>query len=278
MKHVLFPARNAIDAWVNVKMGSGEKPEWLKRVAADYFNRPEQIFVDITPESLIADMDELGVGQAILATRSEAPDPDITAFCDKYPERFALSVTVDPDNGMQAVRALESIKNDHPVVLARVVPFMLNMAPNEAAYYPIYAKCVELDLPISVNTGIPGPPAPGRVHDPLYLDEVCLFFPDLKLVMAHGADPWWNVAIRLMLKYKNLHLMTSAFAPKYFPRELLQFMNTRGKNKIIFASDHPVLSMERCMREALQLDLREGVLEAFLHDNAAKLFFGKETR
>ena len=137
----------------------------------------------------------------------------------------------------------------------------------------MYAKCIELDLPCSINTGIPGPPAPGKVQDPIYLDEVCLFFPELKLVMAHGADPWWDVAIRLMLKYKNLYLMTSAYAPKYFPEALIRYMNTRGSHKIIFASDHPVLAMERCVLEARELDLREGVLDKFLYSNAHGLFF-----
>jgi predicted TIM-barrel fold metal-dependent hydrolase len=91
--------------------------------------------------------------------------------------------------------------------------------------------------------------------------------------MAHGADPWWDVAIRLMIKYKNLHLMTSAYLPKYFPSELIHYMNTRGQDKILYASDHPVLPMERCISEALKLDLREGVLDKFLYENAQGLFF-----
>ncbi len=95
---------------------------------------------------------------------------------------------------------------------------------------------------------------PGECQDPIHLDRVCLHFPELKLCMAHGADPWWGVAIRLMIKYKNLHLMTSAYAPKYLPAELLHFMNTRGQDKILFASDHPVLSFQRCLKEAQELD------------------------
>jgi len=174
---------------------------------------------------------------------------------------------------MPALRNLEALYKNEPVVLARAFPFMTGLAPNDKVYYPLYTKCVDFDLPVSINTGIPGPPAPGEVQNPMYLDEVCLYFPELKLVMAHGADPWWNIAIRLMLKYKNLYLMTSAYAPKYFPQELLQYMNTRGSHKIIFASDHPVLSMERCVTEARALDLREGVLEKFLYQNAKGLFF-----
>jgi predicted TIM-barrel fold metal-dependent hydrolase len=78
-----------------------------------------------------------------------------------------------------------------------------------------------------------------------------------------------------MLKYKNLHLMTSAYSPKHFPPELIQFMNTRGKDKILFASDHPALDWERCVTEARALDLRDGVLEKFLYGNANRFFFGE---
>jgi predicted TIM-barrel fold metal-dependent hydrolase len=158
------------------------------------------------------------------------------------------------------------------VRLARVTPFLINRPPSDKVYYPLYAKCIELGVPISINTGIPGPPMPAEPQRPLYLDEVCLFFPELVLIMAHGADPWWGEAIRLLLKYPNLYMMTSAYAPKYLPAELIQFMNTRGQNKVLFASDHPVLSFERCLAEAEALPFRDGVLEKYLRSNALAVF------
>jgi predicted TIM-barrel fold metal-dependent hydrolase len=54
-------------------------------------------------------------------------------------------------------------------------------------------------------------------------------------------------------------------------------MNTRGKHKILFASDHPVLDFARCVREAEELPLRDGVLDRFLYENANQLFFSKGT-
>jgi len=271
-------AIGAVDTFVNARMASysgtsGERPWWLQRVAEDYFKRADSMFVDYTVEQLCADMDAAGVDKAILSIQAHAPDPEVLAFCAAEPDRFKLAVSVDPRRGMQGLRELTALRNNEPVALARVVPFMIGLPPTHNSYYPVFAKCIELDLPISCNTGIPGPPAPGQVQHPMHLDEICLFFPELVLVMAHGADPWWGEAIRLMLKYKNLYLKTSAWAPKYLPEQLLTFMNTRGKHKIIWASDHPVLGMDRCAREARALDLRDGVLQAFLRDNALRVFW-----
>ena len=147
-------------------------------------------------------------------------------------------------------------------------------APSDAVYYPLYTKCCELDLPLCMNTGLPGPPIPGEVQNPIHLDRVCVRFPELRLCMMHGADPWWDVAIRLMIKYANLRLMTSAWSPRHLPQSLLHFMSTRGKGKVMFASDSPVLSITRCIKEAAALELSPEVLDAYLYQNAQAFFFG----
>ena len=263
----------AIDCMVNVNFGDYSGVEPFQRVSRDYFKRTENFFENAEVGALLDEMDRLGVERAIVSITAHEPDPKVLEFPKVHPDRFALAVYLDPRLGMTAVRELEGFVRNEPVVSARVVPFMCNLPPNDRAYYPLYAKTIELDLTFAVNTGIPGPPAPARCQDPLHLDEVMLFFPDLKMVMAHGADPWWNVAIRLMLKYPTLWLMTSAYAPKYLPPELIHYMNTRGQDKILFASDHPVLPLSRCLEEARQLDLRPGVLDKFLYQNAEQAFF-----
>jgi len=266
-------AAPVIDAWVNVNMAELGRPSWLVAVEQDYFKRGEDFFRNNTVDEIVESMDRLGIEKAILTTDAERPSPHVLSFPNARPDRFALGVQVDPRRLMKATTALASMVASQPVVLARITPFYLDLAPDHRVYYPIYAKCIELALPLTINTGIPGPPAPAACQNPIHLDRVCLDFPELVLVMAHGADPWWNVAIRLMLKYRNLYLKTSAYAPKYFPPELLHFMNTRGQHKVIFASDHPALSMERALGEARALDLRPGVLEQFVHQNAQRVFF-----
>lgn len=265
----------AIDCWVNVNMSELGRPDYLVQVAKNYFKQGEDFFRNYSLAETVELMDEAGVERAILTTDPRHPSEHVLFFAKEKPERFSLGAQLDPRKGMKTLGALEAFRRDQPVVLARITPFALDLPPNDAIYYPVYAKCIELDLPITINTGIPGPPAPGECQHPMHLDKVCLHFPELKLVMAHGADPWWDVACRLMLKYPNLHLMTSAYLPKYFPPELIRFMNTRGQGKVIFASDHPAIAMGRCVEEARKLDLRPGVLEKFLYENAARLFFGE---
>jgi predicted TIM-barrel fold metal-dependent hydrolase len=261
-----------IDTWVNLNIGGQGRPEFLQAVAKDYFKRDADEFFRTYPaDEILALMDRLQVERAILTTAAHRPDAHVLQAAKDHADRFALGCQLDPTRPMKAVQALERFHREHGAVLARITPFAIDVPPNAAIYYPVYAKCSELGLPITINTGIPGPPAPGECQHPMHLDRVCLHFPDLVLVMAHGADPWWGEAIRLLLKYPNLYMMTSAYAPKYLPPELIQFMNTRGSHKILFASDHPVLSFERCLGEACELPLREGVLEKYVRDNAAGL-------
>jgi predicted TIM-barrel fold metal-dependent hydrolase len=264
----------AIDCWVNVKMSDLGRPEFLKDVAKNYFKQGEDFFRDYSVEEVVKTMDELGVEKAILTTDPSRPQDHVLGFVEARPDRFFLGAQVDPRRGMKALRAIESFQREQPnLVLVRITPFMIDLPPNHAVYFPVYAKCIDLGLPVTINTGIPGPPAPGECQHPMHLDKVCLHFPELKLVMAHGADPWWNEACRLMIKYRNLFMMTSAYLPKYFPPELIHFMNTRGKKKVMWASDHPAIQMDRCLKEAHQLDLREGVLEKYLYENAQRVFF-----
>lgn len=264
----------AIDPWVNTNMmGGGPPPKWLLKVKDDYFKAGEDFLKELSVEELTAQMDAAGVEKAVLSVDAERPPEAVIAFTQQSPERFFLAANVDPTRHMRGVWALEHLAANAPVVMARVVPFLYDLPPNHRSYYPLYAKCIDLDLPISINTGIPGPPKPGECQHPMHLDRVCFELPQLRVCMAHGADPWWAEAIRLMIKYENLHLMTSAYLPKYFPAELLHYMNTRGQDKILYASDHPVLTMERCIDEAQKLDLRDGVLDKFLYQNAENLFF-----
>jgi len=268
----------AIDCLVNVDFADWDMPEWMTRVKEDYFKGGDSFFRSPELPELLDDMDANGVERAILMTNVGATESRALRFVEERPDRFALAVgghnLLRP---MKALRELSAFVAAHPVVCTTVGPSFWGdgmYPPSDAVYYPLYVKCCELDLPLCMNMGIPGPPLPAEPQNPIHLDRVCLRFPELKLCMIHGADPWWDTAIRLMIKYRNLRLMTSAWSPKYLPESLLHYMRTRGKDRILFASDHPVLSMERCLGEAAALDLSDEVRDGWLYGNASAFFFG----
>ncbi len=197
----------------------------------------------------------------------------------EHPDRFIASWDVDPNEGMDAIRKLEVGVREFGVRSAQVFPAGLTpqVPINDKKMYPLYAKCVELDIPVFVNAGVPGPRVPMMCQHVEHIDEVCWFFPDLKFVMRHGAEPWTALAVKLMLKWPNLYYSTSAFAPKHYPADIVNYANTRGADKIIFSGYYPMgLSLERIFSEMPGVGFRDHVWPKFLRDNARRLF-GMET-
>ncbi|KRD14082.1 amidohydrolase [Mycobacterium sp. Root265] len=269
-----------IDCLANVHFGETEhQPTFMTKVRDDYFKGPKSMYDPIDLSALLDEMDTHGVRKAILMDSLAKPSVTARKFVEAHPERFALAMGgVNLLRPIPSLRELAAITKDLPVAYTVVGPSFWadgQYPPSDAVYYPLYTKCAELELPLCVNTGMPGPPIPGEVQNPIHLDRVCVRFPELKLCMIHGADPWWDVAIRMLIKYQNLRLMTSAWSPKRLPDSLLHYMRTRGPKKIIFASDYPVLRMERVVPEALALDLPAEVLDNYLYNNAAEFFFGE---
>jgi hypothetical protein len=145
---------------------------------------------------------------------------------------------------------------------------------NDAAYYPVYAKCIELGVPVGLNVGFPGPQVPSKYQDPLAVDDVAAFFPELVIVLQHGGEPWVDTCVKLMVKWPGIHYMSSAIAPKHIPAAIIAYANTRGADRIMFASDYPLLTHERCMREARALPFRDADrFTKFVATNAQALFF-----
>ena len=139
--------------------------------------------------------------------------------------------------------------------------------------YPLYAKCVELDIPICVCAGVPGPRVPMAPQRVELIDEVCWYFPELKFVTRHGCEPRADLAVKLMLKWPNLYYSTSAFAPKHYPKDIINYANTRGADKIMYAGYFPMgLSLERIFTDMPGVPFRDHVWPKFLRENAIRVF------
>jgi predicted TIM-barrel fold metal-dependent hydrolase len=193
----------------------------------------------------------------------------------RYPTRFAFEYGANPNLGMEEVRKIKRLHREHGIKAVSVFPSGLcpQVPIDDKKMYLLYAICVELDIPILVNVGVPGPRLPMAPQHIDLVDEVCWFFPELKFVMRHGAEPWQDMAVKLMLKYPNLYYSTSAFAPKYYPREIIDFANSRGADKIMYAGYFPMgLSLERIFAELQAVPFKDAVWPKFLRDNAKRVF------
>lgn len=195
----------------------------------------------------------------------------------EHPEHFVGLLNVDPNEGMEALRTIDAAVEEWGDALKCVHVWGTGLIPqvplDDKRMWPIYAKCIEIDRPIVVYAGVPGPRIPMAPQLPMLLDEVCWFWPELRIVVRHGADPWTELMVKLMLKYPGLHYSTSAFAPKYYPEEIVAFANSRGAEKVMYAGYFASgLSLDRIFGELPGVGFRDEVWPMFLRENAARVF------
>ena len=221
----------------------------------------------------LAEMDRFGIQRAMLQV------DDDTALVHRafreYPERFFADYLADPNKGMVEVRKIERMKREFGIKAVSGFPCgLLPQVPvGDRRWYPIYAKCIELDIAFIPMMGVPGPRLPFAPQDVAQLDELCYFFPELTIVTRHGCEPWVDLMVKLMLKWPNLYYSTTAFAPKHYPRAIIDYANTRGADKIIYGGYSPFgVSIERSFTELGDLPLRDHVWVPFLRDNAIRVF------
>ncbi|MCU1358459.1 MAG: putative TIM-barrel fold metal-dependent hydrolase [Acidimicrobiales bacterium] len=220
-------------------------------------------------------MDHHGIERAMLGVGFEAERTTKLSAVQQHPDRFIGSFNVDPNKGMEGVRDL--VKAYETLGIKSAIAFPAGYLPqvpiNDKKFFPLYAKCIELDIPICVTTGICVPRVPSACQDTMLIDEVCWFFPELKFVMRHGAEPWADLAAKLLLKWPNLYYSTSAFAPRYYPQAIVDFANTRGADKVMYAGYFPMgLSLERIFADLPGVPFKAEVWPKFLRENAMRVF------
>ena len=258
------------------------KPLLMDQESRDIFKMPAQyMFTDIPKTGkqedytayTLSQMDKYGIERAMLGITADRDV--IMQAVSKHPGRFFLSYEANPNYGMDEVRKIERLYKEHNIKAVTAFPSGLcpQVPVNDKKWYPIYAKLVELDIPFCPCMGVPGPRLPMMPQHVEHLDEVCWFFPELRIVTRHGCEPWTALMVKLMLKYPNLHYMTSAFAPKHYPQDIIHFANTRGTDKVMYAGYFPMgLSLERIFGDMPKVPFRDHVWPKFLRENALRVF------
>jgi predicted TIM-barrel fold metal-dependent hydrolase len=232
---------------------------------------PKDLPTDDPISVTLHEMDKYGIDMGLIGVS----DATSRLALKRHPDRFVASGNIpDPNDVTGSVRALRQEYEDFGIKATGVFPAgtFPQVAIDDPKMYPIYQTCVDLDIPIFCTAGVPGPRLKYAPQEVSKIDVVMYDFPDLVFVTRHGCEPWEKLAWKLMLKWPNLYYSTSAFAPKHYPQEIINYANTRGADKIIYAGYFPMgLSLERIFTDMPHVPFKDEVWPKFLHENARRV-------
>lgn len=253
-----------------------EKAYELIENEADRFAMPIDRFVEL--------LDDCEVERAVFYTWDEETKTGLAARNDyiaqvvaQYPDRFIGFAGADPHKGMTGVRDLERAVMQLGLKGLALRPFIHEMYANDARFYPLYAKCAELDIPVWLHCSINFSRVAMDFGRPIYVDKVACDFPELRIIMGHGGWPWVAEAVAVAWKNPNVYVDISFTRPRYIDTSgwapLVQYGNTVIQDKVLFASAWLMIGMplKEVIRELRELPLKENVKQKWLYDNAACL-------
>jgi uncharacterized protein len=205
----------------------------------------------------------------------EIPYETVARWCDRHPTRFSGLAGADPTRGMEQLRDLERAAQ-LGFVGVHAYPHWFRLPPDAALWYPIYAKCCELDLPYMLQVGqnliyqkdvrLPS------VARPILLDQVAIDFPELTLIGIHVGTPWADEMIAMAWKHERVFIGIDAYAPKYLPSSLIRYMDSYGADKVLFGTDWPVIDPRRGVAEMQAHNLKPEPYAKVMRENAIRIF------
>jgi len=233
---------------------------------------------ELPVSTTLAAMDEAGVAVSLLSAwvgpRGELIGNDAVAgFVAEAPDRLAGVGSVDISRPRAAVRELRRCIRELEFKAIRVLPWLWELPPTHARFYPVYAECCELGVPFCTQVGHTGPLMPSEVGRPIpYIDQVAIDFPELVIVCGHIGYPWTTEMIAVATKHPNVCIDTSAYTVRRYPPELVAYLKTHGRDKVLFGSNWPMIAPRKALEGFAELELPRDIATAFLGGNAVRIF------
>ena len=232
---------------------------------------------ELPVSATVALMDRARVDKALISAW-EAPrntmisNEDVAGFVAEAPDRLVGVGSVDISKPMVAMREVRRCVEELGFKAIRVLPWLWEVPPTDRRFYPVFAACCEMNVPFCTQIGHTGPLMPSEVGRPIYLDQVALDFPELKIVGGHIGYPWTDEAIAVATKHENVFIDTSAYTVKRYPSALIDFMRGHGKRKVLFGTNYPMITPQQALSGLQDLELSEEAEALFLGGNAASVF------
>ena len=264
-------AVRAIDVHVHVE-ASVDTPEEHRRDALHAIPLP-------TVPELAELYRSLGVAAVVFAL--DAPhtlgpgnvsNEEVARLCAQAADILIPFGSVDPVRRSDAATTVARLIDDQGMRGFKFHPGAQGFYPNDRSVYPVYEALQERGVPALFHTGqIGGGASRLKYCDPIHLDDVAVDFPDLTIIMAHPSFPWQDVSLSIAAIRPNAYIDLSGWSPRYFPPQLVQHANTILKDKVMFGSDHPVISPQRWLEDFAEASFRDSVRPAILKGTAARV-------
>ncbi|MEM1114006.1 MAG: amidohydrolase family protein [Pseudomonadota bacterium] len=232
---------------------------------------------DIPLQVLLQAMDNAGVNQAMMSawvgpSGALISNEEVLALVREYPGRFHGLASVDLRDPVAAVRTLREYVMQHGFKGLRIVQWLWELPCSHPLYYPLLTACVELDVPVCLQVGHTGPLRSSESGRPEHIERIALDFPDLVIVGGHIGYPWHVEMIALATKFPNVYIDTSAYVPKRYPEELVDYLRGHGRRKVLFGTNYPMIDPGICVDQLGALGLDDEARDLFLGGNAQRVF------
>ncbi len=265
-----------IDAWAQhptVRLLRYEMLDSLRRWTGDTIpDQPPPV------STTLAAMDAGGVDTALISAwygpeGALISNDEVAGFVAESGGRLVGVASVDLRKPMVAVRELRRAVSDLGMKALRIVPWLWGLPPNDRRYYPLYAECVDLGIPFCTQVGHTGPLRTSETGRPIpYLDDVALEFPELVIVGGHIGYPWTTEMIAMATKYPNVYIDTSAYTVRRYPPELVTYLKSHGRGKVLFGTNYPMIPPQHALAGLDDLGLDDECRDLFLSGNATRVF------
>lgn len=278
----------AIDYWCNAFTEDALNRNWRQQPemfeVVTWWGLEDRLVSRTVPE-WVAHMDAGGVDTVLIPSAKMASyetqqmiwdvsEEEVADLAAQAPGRIHGLFGINPREGMAGVRRLEewAKRGDGVFVGAHLHTYGFALPIDHRRYYPFYAKCSELGLPVVIQVGHSAERMPSALARPVLLDDIALDFPDLKLVGAHTGWPWVEEMTAAAWKHKNVYIGTSAHHPRYWDPALVRFADSRGRGKVLFGTDWPVVDYADGLAAIDQLGLRDSAKQLLVEDAAREVF------
>lgn len=233
-------------------------------------------------EAMIAEMDEIGVERCVMSANKiwsrhdhalcvDYSVEDIVEIVKKSKGRIIGGAGYNPFKIQESLEELEAAVKEYGFRYVWFHPISFGIPPNDKKCYPLYAKAIELGIPVGYQSGHSAEPLTSEPGRPIYADEVALDFPELTLILTHTGYPWIDEWCSMVWKHANVYGALNAYFPSGFEQSTLKFIDSpRGQGKVMCGSHG--FGMTRFKKEFLDLPVSEKTKKAVLRDNASRVF------